>query len=178
LPLSREQKETVVDEIKAQFEGASNWYASNYKGLTVTQIGELRRQLRAVGAELRVVKNSLGRIAIEKAGLGHAVQLLDGPTALTFCGNDPVGPAKALWDLFTDDDSRVIYGGYVDGELIGVDLVQKMAHIPPRDELIVEIIGSINGPVWGLVSSLDSMISGLVFTLESVHHKLENAQSE
>ena len=80
--------------------------------------------------------------------------------------------------MFTDDDSRVIYGGYVDGELIGVDLVQKMAHIPPRDELIVEIIGSINGPVWGLVSSLESMISGLVFTLESVHHKLENAQSE
>jgi len=177
LPLSREKKEAVVDEIKTQFEDASNWYASNYRGLTVTQIGELRRQLRSVGADLRVVKNSLGRIAIEKAGIGDAVQLLDGPTALTFCGDDPVGPAKALWNLFTDDETRVIYGGYVDGEVVGVDVVNRLAHIPSRDELLVEIVGSINGPVWGLVSSLESMIFSLVFTLESVQHKLGSEQT-
>ncbi len=111
----RKDKEAVVEEATRLLAATEALYLSDYRGLTVSELTELRAKLRDGGATLRVLKNTLARRAAADAGRDQIVPLLSGPTAVTFCGDDPVAPAKALVEFMRTHPQLVVRGGLLQG---------------------------------------------------------------
>ncbi len=111
----RKDKEAVVEEATRLLAATEALYLSDYRGLTVAELTELRAKLRDGGAALHVLKNTLARRAAAEAGREQIVPLLSGPTAVTFCGDDPVAPAKALVEFMRTHPQLVVRGGAAAG---------------------------------------------------------------
>jgi large subunit ribosomal protein L10 len=143
-------------------------FVSDYRGLTVAQLSELRGKLRESGASFRIVKNTLGGIAAERAGRAALSPLLGGPTAVTICGDDLVGAAKALADFAKTHPQLAVRGGLLEASLIDADGVKALASLPPRDALIAQVVGTMAAPMTGLVTVLQGTVSGFVRALNQV----------
>lgn len=174
---SRAEKREQVEEIKGVMTGAELWIVSDFRGLAVTEMHDLRRKINESGGQFGVTKNSLARRAAAEAGLEAAIPLFEGPSAITECHDDLVGPAKALWDLFQRDDRWVIRGGVLNGELISVDQVQKLASLPGMEQMLAQVVGGIEGPLSGLVWTLDGVLSGLVYALQGRLDQLQESNA-
>lgn len=143
--MTRPDKVAVVDEVKKNLEGSAATLLTHYRGLSVTELAELRATLRAAGAEYRVVKNTLARRAVTDAGLEELVELLVGPTALVFCSEDPVAPTKALKAFAKDHPDLVVRGGYLDGEVLDDTATMRLADLASKDELLAQLAGLMYG---------------------------------
>ena len=174
---TRAEKCEQIDEIKQVMTGAELWIVSDFRGLVVTEIQELRRAINESGGRFGVTKNSLARRAAAEVGLDEAIPLFEGPSAITECHDDLVGPAKALWDLFQRDDRWVVRGGVLNGELISVDQVQKLASLPGKEQMLAQVVGGIEGPLSGLVWTLDGVLSGLVYALQGRLDQLQESNA-
>jgi large subunit ribosomal protein L10 len=164
----RKDKEAVIAEVAEQLSAADTVFVSDYRGLTVAQLSELRTALRASGARFTIVKNTLGGIAADRAGRVELKGLLTGPTAVTFCGEDPVAAAKALADYARTHPELELRGGLLERSLIGADGVRVLASLPSRDVLIAQVVGTMASPISGLVNVLQGTISGFVRALGQV----------
>lgn len=136
------EKATAIDEIKAQFTDSSAVVITEYRGLTVKQMSELRR---ALGRETTyaVVKNTLTKRAASEAGVEIDETLLAGPTALAFVGGDPVDAAKGLREFAKANPLLVIKGGIMDGKQLSVAEVNKIADLESREVLLAKVAGAI-----------------------------------
>ena len=145
----KSEKERVVAELTDRLRDADNLLVADYRGLTMTQIDELRTELLQHGARFRVVKNTLTRRAAEAAGADALLTLLDGPTAIAFLESDgnPVAVAKALSDVARTGRVLVIRGGILDGAAITGDEVEELAKLPPADVLRAQLVGALAGPL-------------------------------
>ena len=143
--MPRPDKVAVVDEVKKDLAGSAATLLTHYRGLTVTELAELRARLREAGAEYRVVKNTLTRRAAEDAGIEGLAELLVGPTALVFCAEDPVGPSKALKAFAKDHPDLLVRGGYLDGEVLDEAAAIKLADLSSKDELLAQLVGLMYG---------------------------------
>ena len=174
MPTAR--KESSVAELTEKLAGAKNLFLTDYAGLTVAEITKLRGELRKDGNTYAVVKNTLFRIA---AG-DLAAQLdsyLAGPTGIVFAGQDPVAPAKAL-KTFSDTVKRVaVKAAYIDGQVVDASQVEKLAKLPPKIELIANLVGTLANPLRGLVTVLSGNQSGLVRVLERIREQKAAAPS-
>ena len=132
----RPDKVAVVEEITAKLKEARAVFVSEYRGMTVGQLAELRTPLRAAGAEHKVYKNTLARLAATAAGLEGLNDHLTGPTALTFVTEDSVGAAKALVDQAKANPLLVIKGGMLGDSPMSADDVKALASLPSREELL------------------------------------------
>jgi large subunit ribosomal protein L10 len=141
----RPDKVAKVEEVSRDFTGAAATLLTHYRGLTVTDLAQLRAKLRETNAEMRVVKNTLTKRAAAAAGIDGLDELLVGPTGLVFCAEDPVGPAKALKDFAKDHPSLVIRGGYLDGEILDDVAATKLADLESREELLAKLAGLMYG---------------------------------
>lgn len=169
--MPRQDKLELVQELREDIEGASALILTDYRGLTVKEITALRRKLREAGADFRVVKNTLFRLAageLTERGLG---QLLMGPTAVAFVHNEPIAPAKAIVGFAHEHKALSIKGGFIEGYLYSADQIQALSKVPPREVLLAQMIGSIQLPVSNLVGTLQSLISNLVYTIQAVSDK-------
>jgi large subunit ribosomal protein L10 len=164
----RKEKEAVIAEVAQLLSDSENLFVSDYRGLTVEQLTELRGKLRESGATFRVVKNTLGGIAAERAGRESARGLLSGPTAVTFCGDDPVAAAKALAEFARANPQLEVRGGLLEASLIDAAGVKALASLPPRDVLVAQLVGTMAAPLTGLVTVLQGTIGGLVRALNQV----------
>jgi large subunit ribosomal protein L10 len=164
----RKDKEAVVHETTRLLADTEALYLSDYRGLTVTEITELRAKLREGGAMVRVLKNTLARRAAAEAGRDQIVPLLTGPTAVTFCSGDPVGPAKALIDFMRAHPQLTVRGGFLQGSLVDADGVRALSALPPREALIGQLVGTMAAPLSGLVTVLQGSISGLARALQQI----------
>ena len=145
---------------------------TDYRGLSVAELTELRRKLRAADSEFRVVKNTLFRRAAD--GLMPVDQMdahLAGPTAIGFAKGDPVGAAKVLVDFVRDHKAMSVKAGVLDGRILDPGQVEALSKTPPREVLIAQMLGSLNGPISGLVGTLNGIISNFVFTLQAIADK-------
>jgi len=158
----------VIAEVQQLLTDTENLFVSDYRGLTVEELAELRGKLRQSGASFRIVKNTLGGIAADKAGREAVKEFLTGPTAVTFCGDDLVGAAKALSDFAKTHPQLAVRGGLLDASLIVPDGVKAIASLPPRDMLIAQVVGTMAAPMTGLVTVLQGTISGFVRALDQV----------
>ena len=173
----RNEKEAVIAAVAEQLAGAENLFVSDYRGLTVTQLSELRAKLRESGASFTVVKNTLGGIAAERTNRAALREMLSGPTAVTFCGDDLVGAAKALSEFARSHPQLEIRGGLLDESVIDALGVKALATLPPREVLIAQVVGTMAAPLTGLVTVLQGTISGFVRALNQVAEQKAAAEA-
>ena len=139
--MARPDKAAVVTDVKERISGSSATMLTEYRGLTVSQLARLRAELRKAGAEYRVVKNTLTKIAVRDAGFDVPDDLLTGPTAITFCGEDPVAAAKALRTFAKDNPALVVKGGILEGRFIDAAETGRLADLASREELLAQAAG-------------------------------------
>ena len=164
----RKEKDAVIAEVQQLLTDTENLFVSDYRGLTVEELAELRGKLRQSGASFKIVKNTLGGIAADRSGRVTVKELLAGPTAVTFCGEDLVAAAKALSDFAKTHPQLAVRGGVLDASLIDPDGVKVLASLPSRDVLIAQVVGTMAAPMTGLVTVLQGTISGFVRALDQV----------
>jgi len=161
------EKVEAVSELTDKMQRARMAVVTDYRGLTVRDVANLRRQLRESKVEYTVAKNTLLRLAARNTGIEGADDLLDGPTAVAFCYDDIVAPAKALTDFARTSRILNVRGAVLDGQLIGADDVLRLATLPPVEQLHAEVVGAIGGPLAGFVGVLNGLLQTLVGTLEA-----------
>ena len=141
-----DSKKARVDEIAGKFNDAASTVVVEYRGLTVAEVTQLRRDLRDEGVELKVYKNSMVTRAAEIANVEGLKESLTGPNAVAF-GEDTVAPSRVLVNFAKDHQALVIKAGVVDGEVVGVDTITKLSKLPNRDGMISMILGCFQSPV-------------------------------
>ena len=173
-------KQAVVAQLKEQLESAKGVVLTSYKGLTVAQDTELRRELREAGVSYHVVKNTMLRIAAKEAGIEGIEEHLEGTTAFAFSTEDAVAPAKVICGFIKknkleDAEVLTVKVGMVEGKVIGVDEVKALAALPSREELIAELLGSMNAPISNTVNVLQGVIRNAVYVLDAIRSQKESA---
>ena len=147
---------------------------TEYRGLTVPQMSDIRKKLRDADADFSVVKNTLfKRAAGDDATEGQLEATLNGPTAAVFALGDPVAAAKVIADYIAANRNTPlkVKGGLVNGKFYTPAQVDALAKVPPREVLISQMLGAFNAPITGFVSTLNGIISNFVFTLQAVADK-------
>jgi large subunit ribosomal protein L10 len=157
--VARQQKVAEVAEVRERLDGSVATLLTHYRGLSVKDMAQLRTQLRAVNAELRVVKNTLAKRAVADAGIEGLDPFLEGPTGLVFCHDDPVGPAKALKAFAKDHPDLVIRGGYLDGAVMDAGEAMKLADLASREELLARMAGLLQGALSGFARLLQAPLT-------------------
>ncbi|WP_131768544.1 50S ribosomal protein L10 [Candidatus Protofrankia californiensis] len=142
--MAKPEKVAAVTEIADSFRGASAAVLTEYRGLTVSQLTELRRSL-GEGTQYAVVKNTLTKIAAEQAGIDGLDDLLVGPTAVAFVTGDPVEAAKGLRDFARANPALIVKGGIVEGKAMSADDIRKLADLESREVLLAKLAGALNG---------------------------------
>ena len=173
--MARPEKEAAVLELKDKFNRAQAVILTDYRGLTVAEITELRRKLREANLEYRVAKNTLTRLAASEI-LGEQLDpYLVGPTAMAFAYEDPVAPAKLLTEFTKTYKTLKLKGGVLDGKVIDADGVKELAELPPYEVLIAQLLGVLVGPIRGLATVLGGPHRNLVYALNSIREEKEKA---
>lgn len=165
--MNLEEKQRIVEMLNAEWSQADAGVVTHYRGLTVAQMGELRRRLRAAGVSYQVVKNTLAKRAAAGTGFASLEEMLVGPTAVA-SGGDAVAMAKALADFAREHKALEIKGGILGGKRIGEEEVKALASLPPREVLLAKLLGSIQSPISGLVRTLAEVPASFVRVLASV----------
>ena len=160
-----QEKIEAVEDLKARLDGVKTVLLTEYRGLTVQQISELRKQLRAVSAEYKVVKNRLAKIAVSASELEVLKPQLTGPIALVVSKNDPVAVAKAVSTFARTNQALTIKGGYVDGRFMQPDALKALSELPSKEALRAQLVGAISGPLTQLVSLLQAPQRELAYIL-------------
>ena len=137
-------KAAVIDEITERFQNSSAAVLTEYRGLTVAQLTQLRRSL-GEGSSYAVVKNTLTKRAAEQVGHADLAPLLNGPTAIAFIEGDPVNAAKAIRDFAKANPALVVKGGVVEGRTVDAREVTRLADVEPREVLLAKLAGAMKG---------------------------------
>lgn len=156
------QKQNEVEAYKERFEKAKLIILTDYRGINVSDVTKIRADLRKADCEYKVVKNSILDHAAKAANLEGLSELLEGPTAITFSYEDYVEPAKVLYNYAKDNDFYKIKGGVMDGKVISVDEILKLAKLPSREMLLTQ-----------LATVLLANIRNLAVVLDQTRQKLE-----
>jgi large subunit ribosomal protein L10 len=162
-----EAKAKSVEALRERLGTARTAVLTEYRGLTVRQMSELRRQLRAAAAEYQVVKNRLARLAVKGSALDPLGTHLTGPTGLAFSRQDPVAMAKALQAFIKANPALALKVGFVEGKVLQPQELRALADLPSREVLRSQIVGAIQGPLGQLVSLLTAPHRELVRVLEA-----------
>jgi large subunit ribosomal protein L10 len=170
--MARPDKAAAVAELTASFRDSSAAVLTEYRGLTVAELKELRRSI-AGNATYTVVKNTLSKIAAREAGLETLVPLLEGPSAIAFVTGDPVEVAKGLKEFTKEHPLLVIKGGVLDGATISSDDIKKLADLESRDVLLAKLAGGLMAPAQQLVNVLAAPLRQLAQVLGAIAAKAE-----
>jgi len=166
--VARPEKEAVVKELTDKFGTAKSLVITDYLGLNVAEITELRSKLREAGVEFKVVKNTLATIAANDVEMEEMTEFFSGPTAIAFGEEDAVSPAKILVEYAKEHEVLEIKAGFLNGEIISKEKVESLAEIPSREELLAKAFASMKAPLSGLVNVLQGNIRGLVQVLNQI----------
>lgn len=166
----KEAKVKAVEELKDKFDRSSAVILTDYRGLNVADITELRRKLKEQGIEYKVAKNTLTRIAIKDFDY-DLDEFLEGPTAMAFSYEDPVAPAKALTDFAKIHKELEIKAGVVEGKVVSKDVISELAKMPPKEQLLASAVGAIQSPLYGIVGVMQGTLRNVVYTLQAIQDK-------
>jgi large subunit ribosomal protein L10 len=169
-------KAQTIDEIKDEICRSSVAIVTDYRGLTVEEITTLRRSLQETEAEYTVVKNTLAILAVKDTEFEPLTEFFKGPTALVLGRQDQVAPAKTLTQFMKKAKKVTIKGGVLNGQSLSEDQVKQLADLPSKEELLAQIMGSINAPATGIASCVHNLMRNLVVCVDEVR-KQKEAQS-
>lgn len=160
-----QEKTETIEELRARLAGVTTAVLTEYRGLTVQQLSELRKQLKAASAEYRVVKNRLARIAVEGSPLAGLRPHLRGPTGVVLGRRDPAAVAKTLSAFARANPALQLRVGVIDGQVLQPQELRAVADLPSREALRGQVVGTIQGPLAGLVGLLTAPQRELVYVL-------------
>ncbi len=141
-----DSKIEMVNEIAGKFQGALSSVVVEYRGLTVSEVTQLRRLLRAEGIEFKVYKNSMVQRAVEDVGYGTLIESLTGPNAFAF-GSDAVAPSRILTKFAKKHKMLVVKGGVVEGKVVDADTIKILSDLPGREGMIATLLGCLQSPI-------------------------------
>jgi large subunit ribosomal protein L10 len=177
--MRREKKGEVVRQLAEKLSRCNIAITTDYRGLSVAEMTELRRRLRQGEIEYRVIKNTLTRFAAEQAGKEGLTSIIEGPTAIAFGYGDIAAPAKALIDYIRSSKSELkIRGGLLDRRVLSAAEVTALATLPPKEELIAKLLGGMQGPLFALVGVLNATLAGFLGVLNARVKQLEGGESD
>ena len=170
---TKAQKQEQVAALTQQLAGSPTIYVTDFTGLNVARITDLRRRLRAVGVEYVVVKNTLARRALTEQQLkdGGLESFLSGPTALVLAGADPLGAAKVLTDFAREFEKPSIKIGLVEGKTVSQAQVKQLAALPSKQQLLAHLGGALQAPMAGFLGVLNGLLYAMVGALEALKDK-------
>lgn len=166
--LNRTEKEHEVEVLREKFLGAKALIITDYRGLSVAELSELRRDFRQEGTEYRVVKNTLAKRAVAGTNLEPLGAYLTGPSGVAINEKDPIAPAKTLNKFMKVNTKLTIKGGFLEGKTITVDEVKALAYLPSRNEMIATLLGTLQAPQTGLVTVLSGILRKFLATLDAI----------
>jgi len=171
---TKAQKQAVVTALADRLRRSTTVYVTDFTGLDVARLTQLRRRLRAAGVDYVVVKNTLALRALSDARVAGLEPHLAGPTGLVLGGADPVAAAKVLGDFAKEFEKPAIKVGLVDGKAVTPDQVKRLATLPSRTELLAQLGGTLQAPMAGFVGALNGLLMNLVGALEALRTKFLN----
>ena len=170
-------KERIVEELTERLKSTPTLFVADYRGLSVTEIDDLRSKVIEQGAKFTVVKNTLTKRAAEAAGADALLAMLEGPTAIAFieADGDMLGVAKALADSARTTKILAIRGGILDGSPIGEEDVKNLATLPPIDVLRGQVLGAITAPLMTVVGLISAPVRDLIGLIDARIEQLQAA---
>lgn len=172
---NHESKAQVVAQIKEKLEQSQSAVIIDYRGLTVEEDTELRRQFRQAGVEYKVLKNTMIQRAANELGITGLDDHLNGPTAVAFGISDPVAPAKVITEYINKTKKMSVKCGILDGVAIDPARVQALADLPSKEVLVAKMLGSMQSPISGLVSVLGGTVRSLLYAIKAVMEQQEKS---
>ena len=166
---SKPQKQELVTTLVSRLRRAPTLYVTDFTGLDVARMTELRRRFRAAGVEYVVVKNTLARRALAEAQVAGLEAHLGGPTALVLAGADPVAAAKVLAEFAKEHEKPAIKAGLVEGRAVTPEQVKRLATLPSKPELLAQLGGAFQGPLAGFAGALNGLLYMMVGALTALH---------
>jgi large subunit ribosomal protein L10 len=177
LAITKEKKQELVAQYTDLLSRSRAAILTDYRGLTAAEISGLRNKLREVDGKYHVIKNTLLRLALQNAGQPVPEEMLEGPVAISFCLGEVPPAAKVLVDFAKDSKVLTIKGGLLSGKAIGVEDIQALADLPPREVLLAQVLAGMQSPINGLVTVLSGTLRGLLNVLKARAEQLEGASA-
>jgi large subunit ribosomal protein L10 len=175
--MARPDKAAAVAELTEEFRSSNAAVLTEYRGLTVAQLKELRRSLSGADTTYSVVKNTLTKIAARDAGVSGFEDLLQGPSAIAFVKGDPVEAAKGLRDFARAHPLLVIKGGVLDGNPLSPDEIKKLADLESREVLLAKLAGAMQASLQNAVSLFAAPLAQTARVIEALRAKAEQDPS-
>ena len=166
--IPRPEKVSVVEDVTARLKAAEAVFVCEYRGLSVGQLAALRVELRKAGGEFKVFKNTLARRAAVDTGNSALVDLLVGPSALTFVSGDAAATAKALKEFSKNNPLLVIKGGVLAGKALAAKDVEALADLPSREVLLAQLAGAIQAPLVKTAGLLQALPRNMAYGLKAL----------
>jgi large subunit ribosomal protein L10 len=172
MAITKEKKEQLISELSEKLRTSKSVVFTDYRGLTVEELEDLRNKLREQGIEFKVIKNTLFRIAVKEAGITIDESIIKGhPVAVAFSLDDEVTPAKISYEFANKNEKLGIIGGILEGKGINDIMIKSLAKLPSREELYGKIVGSLASPLSGLVNVLSGNARSLVNVLNAIKNQ-------
>lgn len=174
--LGRLLKQHMIDHIAGRLQNTTSLFVTECGKLSNKQLEDLKKRLKKISSNYMVVKNSMCKRALEKIGLEKMQEFINGTCAVTFGTEDPIITSKILVGFTKENEKFQLKGAYIDGEVVSVDTIKKLATIPPREVLLARFVSSINSPISGMAGVLSGVIRKLVHALNAIKDKREGGK--
>lgn len=173
---NKQKKRVVIDAISDKFKQAKGIVVTDYRGLSVTKIGQLRAKLREQGVEYKIYKNTFCGFAADNAQWNPEIKKhFVGPTAIAFGFNDPVTPVKLIAEYIKSekDTPLKVKGGWIEGSVLDAKQLESVAKLPSREELLSMVVGTMQAPITSFANVLAANIRGLANVLNAIKEQKE-----
>jgi|SRR5690554_183773 len=171
----RESKQQVVEEISDKMQRAVSGVVTDYRGLNVAEATELRKELREAGVEYKVLKNTLTKLAADKAGFSDLKKDLVGPTAVAFSYDDPAAPARILSKFAKEHKNLELKSGFVEGNVLDLAGITALAELPTRDVLLAQVLAGFQAPIKGFVNVMHGNLRNFACVINAIKEQKEQA---
>lgn len=175
----RVEKQAAVSELKDALQTAKSIVLANNNGMTVAQVTKLRKELREVGVDLKVAKNTLIGIAAQELGIEGLDQYLHGTTTLAISNQEEAAAAKKIREFFAKDKDPkfVVKAGILEGKVIDANGVKGLADLPSREVLLAQVLAGIQAPLQGVAGAFNGLLSSFAYALDARIQQLEGAEA-
>ena len=176
MALSKDSKKEILQDLITKLKESKGVVLTDYQGMNVFQISRLRNELKEKRIEFKVVKNTLMEKASEELNVEDLTKDLIGCTAMAFCSDDGIAPARFLKEYFKKNKIDLkIKSGLIDGRVFSPERIMEIASLPSKDVLVAQMINGVKSPLYSLVFILQGPLRGLIYTLEAVKKEKEKA---
>ena len=176
--MARKEKEVFVNELTDRLRRNNNFILTDYKGLNVQEMTDLRDKMREIGCEFKVVKNTLVRLAMKNLNLENLIEYLQGPTAIALEKTDIIVATRTLVNFSRQHENLKIKAGFLEGHVVLPEEVKSLAKLPSKEVLVAQLCQGLQGPIVRFYGVLQGLIRNLIFLLDAIRKKKSEVKEE